>query len=630
MKDVRGSTKSEPQECELAEADSLYTAYRRLIERAAALGILSISGETPREHCRLLIESGYVGATDAERLRQLVESSRYKASGDHAMDAITLCHRLASGFPEPVRPETKPKRPAGVRRITARLGRITPIALALSGLVAVALFVGRADFGCAPGTSIRPVTRVPGTSRGAVPVRTAPPASSSWNRPSNHAKYNRMSPPKVLSKNRAGTVSLDTQTGVDGYIRRGVDRFHPSIGWTYRLQVYTTVDPDFAMVASGAPYRELSMAEIDTTSYRIAQHATVKVHLLRGIPTPIPSPSPDAIVSSYVCTPPASLNFLKDSGDALCVVADRTGVVKIDYDLLTVGDYRSGPITNVPFTPRPQVLPDNVRAASERVIEAIGGLPAPGFNQTLWRLRSYFSGFAVAPLTEDDQQENEFLTVALARKGVCRHRARSFFVVANALGIPTRLVENEVHSFVEVLLPNDRWRRVELRLAGEGPVYVFTSVDGVLAVSWVVLLILLILLFSGILGAPTANRLSDEPDRRRWFRRAVRDDNGLGRERIWVRFQQALRARVIQTEGRLEVIGGRTGPGTGHFPVNIFGERPQLAGVQRESPLRGKERLMKLLTVGTEEILDSTEMGRRYWEIRFLFRQFKLGGREQK
>ena len=59
-----------------------------------------------------------------------------------------------------------------------------------------------------------------------------------------------------------------------------------------------------------------------------------------------------------------------------------------------------------------------------------------------------------------------YLDLALSKKGVCRHRAFAFLVTAQSLGIPTRLVENEAHAWVEVH-DGTLWRRIDL--GGAGP-----------------------------------------------------------------------------------------------------------------------------------------------------------------
>ena len=43
-----------------------------------------------------------------------------------------------------------------------------------------------------------------------------------------------------------------------------------------------------------------------------------------------------------------------------------------------------------------------------------------------------------------------YLDLALQQKGVCRHRSFAFLVTALYLGIPTRMIANEAHAWVEV------------------------------------------------------------------------------------------------------------------------------------------------------------------------------------
>src|SRR5690606_18735639 len=54
-----------------------------------------------------------------------------------------------------------------------------------------------------------------------------------------------------------------------------------------------------------------------------------------------------------------------------------------------------------------------------------------------------------------------YLYLSLERQGVCRHRAYAFMVTALALGIPTRLVHNEAHAWVEVF-GGSHYHRIDL------------------------------------------------------------------------------------------------------------------------------------------------------------------------
>ena len=57
--------------------------------------------------------------------------------------------------------------------------------------------------------------------------------------------------------------------------------------------------------------------------------------------------------------------------------------------------------------------------------------------------------------------DDVYLDLALSQRGVCRHRAFAFLVTALHLGIPTRMVVNEAHAWVEVS-DGTLWHRIDL------------------------------------------------------------------------------------------------------------------------------------------------------------------------
>lgn len=109
-------------------------------------------------------------------------------------------------------------------------------------------------------------------------------------------------------------------------------------------------------------------------------------------------------------------------------------------------------------------LPDNVARDAADVRTAIGVSRAQRPREALARLVQYFRGFA----DSDDSPHGRgsvYLDLALSKKGVCRHRAFAFLITAQSLGIPTRLVRNEAHAWVEVH-DGTLWRRIDLGGAG--------------------------------------------------------------------------------------------------------------------------------------------------------------------
>jgi transglutaminase-like putative cysteine protease len=108
----------------------------------------------------------------------------------------------------------------------------------------------------------------------------------------------------------------------------------------------------------------------------------------------------------------------------------------------------------------------NVAEDANKVALSIGVSHAQSPRENVRKLVAYFRGFtdsdAPRPASAD---RSIYLDLALSKKGVCRHRAYAFLVTALAIGLPTRMVMNEAHAWVEV---NDGslWRRIDLGGAG--------------------------------------------------------------------------------------------------------------------------------------------------------------------
>jgi hypothetical protein len=125
------------------------------------------------------------------------------------------------------------------------------------------------------------------------------------------------------------------------------------------------------------------------------------------------------------------------------------------------GDFGDPAWSDLPSIP---LLPVHVARESAAVRSAIGVSRAMRPRQAVAKLVAYFRGFADA----DDPPRGHgsiYLDLALSKKGVCRHRAFAFLVTAQGLGIPTRMVVNEAHAWVEVH-DGTMWRRIDLGGAG--------------------------------------------------------------------------------------------------------------------------------------------------------------------
>ena len=109
-------------------------------------------------------------------------------------------------------------------------------------------------------------------------------------------------------------------------------------------------------------------------------------------------------------------------------------------------------------------LPVPVARDAAVVRSAIGVSRQMRPREAVARLVQYFRGF-VDSNDPPRGRGSVYLDLALSKKGVCRHRAFAFLVTAQSLGIPTRMVVNEAHAWVEVS-DGELYRRIDLGGAG--------------------------------------------------------------------------------------------------------------------------------------------------------------------
>jgi hypothetical protein len=101
-----------------------------------------------------------------------------------------------------------------------------------------------------------------------------------------------------------------------------------------------------------------------------------------------------------------------------------------------------------------------VLAAAQRTLRRLNVDPDMSLETSFNALVGFFRAFTAKPMPPSSGDIYKDLCDTQA--GVCRHRAFAFMITANALGIPTRFVENEAHAWVEVWFPERQWQRIDL------------------------------------------------------------------------------------------------------------------------------------------------------------------------
>ncbi len=252
-------------------------------------------------------------------------------------------------------------------------------------------------------------------------------------------------------------------------IERYDDPFSPSLTPFKRLHAYDAVREDYTLYVyepqPGVPYRPIGVgADADGQQHHGAERffGDMTVQLQPGLYVRIPTVGPDARLLRATTIPNVEVSFWRDGADNWFIKGDRSVRVRLVTELAIARDTFGSPFANVSWQalPKPPPQPIAHQLPFERVARAIGisrsQLPA----QVVSRMVEYFRGFR--PSTEPPREHGDiYLDLALSRKGVCRHRAFAFLVTALNIGIPTRLVANEAHAWVEV---NDGslWHRIDL------------------------------------------------------------------------------------------------------------------------------------------------------------------------
>lgn len=269
----------------------------------------------------------------------------------------------------------------------------------------------------------------------------------------------------------------DRNTGADSNLKYHVI-YNPSVAPLRRNVVFDVVEDDYRLTIAPSPRRRVPIVgDRRARAGRELFWGDLKVDF-SGEDAPLPSVAPDMRILALRTEPPAvRVELVKDAAENFYVRAPgHRGEVRLIFLVDADQAYFSSPVPgNVllghsgggPMT----ALPLRARRAGQRVLAKLGVGPEMPFDQGLDRLVAYFRGFRAGPPPQVSGDIYEDL--ALGEVGVCRHRAFAFMITARAAGVPTRVVHNEAHAFVEILAPDGRWRRVDL--GGEAPEL---SIDG--------------------------------------------------------------------------------------------------------------------------------------------------------
>ncbi len=272
-------------------------------------------------------------------------------------------------------------------------------------------------------------------------------------------------PPPV----RRSRILPDSATGPEtGGERLYHEVFQPAVYPYKRMSVLDAVDDDGAMKLRSTDPRRIDVTKTPVGPGRDPFYGSVVVDFVAGQPVPLPTPAAGFRILSYRSVPARSLQFQVDSAENLYATSPTGGRHRLIYLMDVAPRYFAGPLLS-PGSPAPLLadvpddllvpLPRRLQREATAVLRHIGVRTSSGsdYQAVLAQLVNYFRGFSVGELP-DEGAGDLYLKLAMSRRGACRHRSYAFVITALQAGIPARYVENELHVFVEVWIPDARGR----------------------------------------------------------------------------------------------------------------------------------------------------------------------------
>ncbi len=264
----------------------------------------------------------------------------------------------------------------------------------------------------------------------------------------------------------------DVQTGGDDALHY-VEVFNPSVVPFKRMSALDAVRDDYTLVIGDASLTELRVSGQPSRGFD-RFWGSMLVDLKPGEDMPIPSVSPEMRIVSYEVEPRIQVTFSVDGAGNFYVRSDEAearGVHRLVFLAEADPRYfapvvpRGVRVSDIPAG-RVRPMPERVRQLGEQAHRRLGLRRDMFLDEALARLVEYHRAFEPKKLR--NATGNHYWDLLTQQAGVCRHRAFTFTVTANALGIPTRFVSNEAHAWVEVWVPDRSasrgggWLRVDL------------------------------------------------------------------------------------------------------------------------------------------------------------------------
>ena len=275
-----------------------------------------------------------------------------------------------------------------------------------------------------------------------------------------------------FASDRETSLRPDEHTGADNTLHY-VSVFNPDVLPFKRMSAFDQTQDDFTLHVARTALTELGVGGTTDARTRDRFWGDVDVALAPGTDVPLPSVAPDMRILSYEVKPPIRLAFSKDGADNFYIRTDEPSASGT-YHVVFYADADAGyfapqlpphkyRVRDVAARVPPELavaVPAAVMREAQTTLGALGVDRDMDLGIAFNKLVGYFRAFKPGEIAHPSG--NDYRDLCDQQVGVCRHRAYAFMITANALGVPTRMVENEAHAFVEVWLPERGWQRVDL------------------------------------------------------------------------------------------------------------------------------------------------------------------------
>jgi len=240
------------------------------------------------------------------------------------------------------------------------------------------------------------------------------------------------------------------------------DPFSPSTSPFKRLRAYDTVDEHYTLHVA---HHELKVVTVggDAGENDEPFYADFSIDLLPGEPVRIPTVGPQSRVLRMHTNPEAQVTILQDGAENWFIKGTERKRVRVVMEIAIPRAVFGSEFPDVPWSTLSAYVPEQPAAhaaLAAQVFERVGVSRSMSVPAAVKKMVAYFRGFE--PSEDPPHASGDvYLDLALSRKGVCRHRAFAFLVTALNLGLPTRMVVNEAHAWVEVF-DGTLWHRIDL------------------------------------------------------------------------------------------------------------------------------------------------------------------------